>query len=418
MYNFSNIIAMIGRLDMKKNLKIASVIALLFAFQSCTNAFAPDTSVNTDYLACDYSRLVAYTKNPSDNIFISPELSIGILDIDKEMTISKVINDDFNLDMDIDVNSKKQLKPKAKVIEGYKIKDDGSSECVEKVMTPKLKKYNDGYQTIVQDDVENIDIDIVDINGLPQKTKPAKVAKVPKQKDTTRVSWFKNLFNRDKTKTIAQKSKESEVFDSDTIASDFNNSDAKKISKPKVEKVKPVKVAKEKPIKVAKVSEPKVEKVKPVKVAKEKPIKVAKEKPVKVAKVSEPKVEKVKPVKVAKEKPIKIAKEKPIKVAKEKSVKVAKVSEPKVEKVKLVKVAKEKPIKIAKEKPVKVAKVSEPKHTISTQSSNIGVLNNAVMHAAEGSENVRYELAPAKSEVQETSQELVKVATVGEPKVE
>ena len=404
---------------MKKEVYISLIILMLLVVQNYAKAYVvytPDSDIKFNYVSYDYNNLLALV-TMSNNILPDVDTEKILLDIDSDMSIAKIIDDDFSLEMDLDANAKKQIKPKANIIEGYKI-DSKTSKCVEKVMKPHVKKYKIQEENIIGDEIENIDVDkVTDIKEVAVKQKQERIAKEKKQRQeriakanqqkkerTGLLSWFR----RDKTKIAKiDETMPSKISDVSNLTSNKNvnklaqtdqnvsrsltknntsvkNSkiaenteiltdevfDADKMEQPKLqqkkhherkkeemhiakENLKLAKPQKEKPVKVAKVTEPKVEKVKPVKVAKAAEPKVEKVKPVKVAKVAEPKVEKVKPVKVAKVAEPKVEKVKP--------VKVAKVAEPKVEKVKPVKVAKVAEPKVEKVKPIKVAKVAEPK---------------------------------------------------------
>ena len=128
---------------MKNKLRAIIALALLCAFQNFSNAntaYVHDDAYN--YLAYDCSRIIAFNNNYSDNIFTTPDIGFTFVDVDGEMSISKVIDDDFSLEMDLDVNSKKQIRPKARVIEGQKI-DTKTPKFVEKVWDyySKANKY-------------------------------------------------------------------------------------------------------------------------------------------------------------------------------------------------------------------------------------------------------------------------------------
>ena len=395
---------------MKNKLRAIIALALLCAFQNFSNAnttYVHDDAYN--YLAYDCSRIIAFNNNYSDNIFTTPDIGFTFVDVDGEMSISKVIDDDFSLEMDLDVNSKKQIRPKARVIEGQKI-DTKTPKFVEKVMIPHLKKHKIKDE-IVEDKYDNLDIDqVADVDGLVKKQKQDKKERLAKAKShKERLGWF-NFFRRGKTTTVAADNKSKKANDSGWVAlnntekladnSEFdidrdNLQSPALIKKEKVKKTKPHTVKTEKPVKVAKVVEPKPVKVKPQKaekvanVSEPKVEKVKTEKPIKVAKVVEPKPVKVKPQKVekvatpttaittsraysnnmisissimtsSKNRPLSIMnidtshsfvhteRKEHSKVKPQKVEKVAKVSEPKVEKVKT-------------EKPVKIAKVVEPK---------------------------------------------------------
>ena len=454
---------------MKNKLRAIIALALLCAFQNFSNAntaYVHDDAYN--YLAYDCSRIIAFNNNYSDNIFTTPDIGFTFVDVDGEMSISKVIDDDFSLEMDLDVNSKKQIRPKARVIEGQKI-DTKTPKFVEKVMIPHLKKHKIKDE-IVEDKYDNLDIDqVADVDGLVKKQKQDKKERLAKAKShKERLGWF-NFFRRGKTTTVAADNKSKKANDSGWVAlnntekladnSEFdidrdNLQSPALIKKEKVKKTKPHTVKTEKPVKVAKVvepkpvkvkpqkaekiakvSEPKVEKVKtekPIKVAKvveSKPVKVKPQKTEKIAKVSELKVEKVKT-----EKPIKIAKviePKPVKVKLQKVEKVANVSEPKVEKVKT-----EKPIKIAKVvepkpvkvKPQKVEKVATPTTAITTSRaySNNMISISSIMTSSKNRPlsimNIDTSHSFVHTERKEHSkvkpQKVEKVAKVSEPKVE
>ena len=430
---------------MKNKLRAIIALALLCAFQNFSNAntaYVHDDAYN--YLAYDCSRIIAFNNNYSDNIFTTPDIGFTFVDVDGEMSISKVIDDDFSLEMDLDVNSKKQIRPKARVIEGQKI-DTKTPKFVEKVMIPHLKKHKIKDE-IVEDKYDNLDIDqVADVDGLVKKQKQDKKERLAKAKShKERLGWF-NFFRRGKTTTVAADNKSKKANDSGWVAlnntekladnSEFdidrdNLQSPALIKKEKVKKTKPHTIKTEKPVKVAKVvepkpvkvkpqkaekiakvSEPKVEKVKtekPIKIAKvvePKPVKVKPQKAEKIAKVSEPKVEKVKteePIKVAK-----VVEPKPVKVKPQKVEKVAQVSEPKVEKVKtekpikVAKVVEPKPVKVKPQKVEKVANVSEPKvEKVKTEKP---------VKVAKVVEPKPVKVKPQKAE---------KVANVSEPKVE
>ena len=430
---------------MKNKLRAIIALALLCAFQNFSNAntaYVHDDAYN--YLAYDCSRIIAFNNNYSDNIFTTPDIGFTFVDVDGEMSISKVIDDDFSLEMDLDVNSKKQIRPKARVIEGQKI-DTKTPKFVEKVMIPHLKKHKIKDE-IVEDKYDNLDIDqVADVDGLVKKQKQDKKERLAKAKShKERLGWF-NFFRRGKTTTVAADNKSKKANDSGWVAlnntekladnSEFdidrdNLQSPALIKKEKVKKTKPHTIKTEKPVKVAKVVEPKPVKVKPqkaekiAKVSEPKVEKVKTEEPIKVAKVVEPKPVKVKPQKVEKvaqvsepkvekvktEKPIKVAKvvePKPVKVKPQKVEKVANVSEPKVEKVKtekpvkVAKVVEPKPVKVKPQKAEKVANVSEPK-----------------VEKVKTEKPIKVAKVVEPKPVKVKPQKVEKVANVSEPKVE
>jgi len=314
---------------MKKIHSTLLLIAAMLIVQSYSYASIVD--FNPDLLAYSY------------NIDIPEYSSINLLYND--LSIAGIVNDDFTLEQDIDIESKKRIRPKANILNGFKVEDDNSSKCVEKIINPKLKKERIKKYDVAEDDVENLDIDKVDdVKALTKRTRKPKIAKTEKKE---RISWF-NIFKRkSKTETVAMQNTMPDIEDIDKIDNSVKNTTEPKLNEsivqspqkieeetikaPKVkeERVTPVKVAEAKPEKVKPVKAPKVkeERVKPVKIAEAKPEKV---KPVKAPKVKE---ERVKPVKIAEAKPEKI---KPVKApkVKEERVKPVKIAEAKPEKVK------------------------------------------------------------------------------------
>ena len=315
---------------MRKLVKSALICAILFNMG--VMSFANNIN-KTDYFTPknnSYRQLIAYSNVPVDNIFTSPDIEMCILGIDDSMSVAKVINDDFSLEMDLDVNSKKQIRPKTNIIEGYKI--NTSTKCVEKVMKPHVKKYRFNDEEVVEE-VENIDIDrVVDVKDVVKKQKQDKKERIAKAKANREKGGLLAFFKRNKSQTIAMTNEvenmpEIEDVDNPTQKSSSKKSDLiaenqpqrrpglfnpddysytrketktedvtpkpdkkeqAKLSKENLKLAKPergsVKVAKEKPVKVAKVEEPRG-KYK----AKAETVKVNPEKPVKVAKVKEPK---------------------------------------------------------------------------------------------------------------------------------
>ena len=343
---------------MKKFIYTSMIVASLIAVQNCSDAYityTPNSNIKFNYISCDYDKLIAYSNIPADNIFTSPEIGETVYDIDTEMSIAKIIDDDFNLELDLDANAKKQLKPKVNVIQGYKI--DSSPRCVEKVMKPHLKKYK-VQEELIGDEIENIDIDYVtDIKEVVKQQKQERIAKAQKEKAERIASnankqegkGFFGLFKRKSSQElIADSGVEkvtpssydnvikkvektsyvspemlasnqqpnndlSSLFDADrttevkTISASSKTiesaerRDRKEAERITRENLKLAKPTKDKPVKVAKVSEPKPEKIKPVKtekIAKAEPKveKIKSEKPVRVAKVEQPKITEVKPV--------------------------------------------------------------------------------------------------------------------------
>ena len=308
---------------MKKLVKAAVVCVLAISTQMSVFTNAEDTDIKTlTQKICQpnsYSKLLVYNNIPVDNFYTAPDIGLTTIDIDDTMAIAKVIDNDFSLEMDLDVNSKKQLKPKATIIEGYK------NETEKEQKQNKVRNYE---ETVVED-VENIDIDrVVDVKDTVKKQKQEKKERIAKAKANKERIGFLGFFKRNKTQTVAMQDETKNM----PVIEDIDNTVQKSYAlvPKKVEEVNSNDVfdadkiatlnQREKKKNVAKVNEPKVTKEKgvneKVRVAKVTEPKVAKEKPVKVAKVSEPKVTKEKPVKVAKEKPVKVAKEKPVKVAK------------------------------------------------------------------------------------------------------
>ena len=261
---------------MSRLLKTCAVVALVLSIHNYSHAFDTNKLANWNYLAYgyNYKKLLAYSNNPIDNIFITPE-------INHDLSVAKVINDDFSLEMDLDVNSKKQLKPKANILPNEK--RENSSKCVEKVIKPHLDNYK-AYDEIVEEDVANLDIDkVVDVKDAVKKQKQERKEKLAKIKNENkeRISWF-NIFKRDKSKqeTVAmQQEIVPEIDDIDgakplsnnkslishsennnlsAIANDefdIDNLDTQNVNynnKINPEKMEPLKIQPEKPVKVAK----------------------------------------------------------------------------------------------------------------------------------------------------------------------
>ena len=283
---------------MKKIIQTAAIIVLLAGIQNYAGAFDTNRFMNMNHLAYNYNykKLLAYSNNPIDNVFVTPE-------INQDLSVAKVIDKDFSLEMDLDVNSKKQIKPKANIIPDEK--KDNSSKCVQKVMKPHLDKKYKVNNEISEEDVANLDIDkVTDVKDMVKKQKQQRKEKIAKAKTEPkeRIGWF-SFLKRDKSKTdkIAVRNENlPEIDDIDNVSeAAVSNVETERFKKNanKTEEKTVVSKTEEKPVKVAKVAEPKPEKVKPVKAEKEKPVKVAK---VKEEKVVTPKPEKVKPIKVAK----------------------------------------------------------------------------------------------------------------------
>ena len=343
--------------------KYLSAILLALSFTAIQNIslaelYPCDYSNNFSYIAYSYDDILAFS-TAVDNFKATPSPDAIMLDINTEMSMSKIIDDDFSLEMDLDANAKKQIKPKATVIEGYKY-DTKSSKCVEKVMKPHLKKYK-VQEEVIGDEIDNIDVDKLTETDIKQEAKKQKSERIAKEKSQKklqkqskeRIAWF-NIFKRKPTEQkIAQvkqkpdltkdinnslepKSKQStkQTVDTNKLAdnSDFDVDNLQSKPSPKQstinkkeeariarENLKLAKPEKQKPVKVAKKLEPKP--IKPEKVSKPKPSKIAKAKvkPVKIAEA------KVKPVKTTEIKPIKVAeaKVKPVKTKEIKPVKVA-----------------------------------------------------------------------------------------------
>ena len=378
---------------MRKKYNTLLVILSLLSLQTCNYASLSDVNllnfnVNENLISMNYDAI---------NEFV-------LFDIDANALIASVVDKDFSLDKDIDIESKKRLRPKANILNGFKV-EDSHSKCVEKVIQPKLKKHRFKNVEVVADDSENLDIDKVE--NIKELTKKRKSQKIAKAKDDKRISWF-SFKRKNKTETVANSNvdRTSEftnfgIIDDAVLSSanvDIDLSQPSKVSKTKENVVshkvethqkniskQEIKTTENSNIKkeeiIETVSEPNVKEEQvvansePVDTLKEqknvsevsdaksndsvnsfdkdnfdidldnnlpnKNIKQKAEKPVKVAKVHE---EKVKPVKVVK-----------VHEEKVKPVKVAKVQEPKVKPVKVAKVAE------PKVKPVKVAKVVEPK---------------------------------------------------------
>ena len=345
---------------------------------------------------------IAYVK-PSNNVYEPTKNIIPVSNMDN--SVARLVNEDFTLDQDIDFASKKQLRPKADILDGYKV--DDRPDCVKKVVQPKLQKKKIKRVEAAKDDFENFDIDKVDdvkdytkkemqkrkiatskkkervsFFSFLRKNRASKIAKVESNdiEDNVDVSLSSDFINKEKNDVLNVESNVQKISDNEVIETVPEKQDFEDIDKilPKVEYTETVAnnelplenniteltnqnfeknedidfsndvVQKVKPVKVAKVKQ---ERVKSVKVAKVKPERV---KPVKIAKVKQ---ERVKPAKVAKVKPERV---KPVKIAKVKQEKVkpVKVAKVKQEKVKPVNVAKVKPERV---KPVKVVKVKQKK---------------------------------------------------------
>ena len=416
---------------MRKKYNTLLVILSLLSLQTCNYASLSDVNllnfnVNENLISMNYDAI---------NEFV-------LFDIDANALIASVVDKDFSLDKDIDIESKKRLRPKANILNGFKV-EDSHSKCVEKVIQPKLKKHRFKNVEVVADDSENLDIDKVE--NIKELTKKRKSQKIAKAKDDKRISWF-SFKRKNKTETVANSNvdRTSEftnfgIIDDAVLSSanvDIDLSQPSKVSKTKENVVshkvethqkniskQEIKTTENSNIKkeeiIETVSEPNVKEEQvvansePVDTLKEeknvsevsdaksndsvnsfdndnfdidldnnlpnKNIKQKAEKPVKVAKVHE---EKVKPVKVAK-----------VHEEKVKPVKVAKVTEPKV-------------------KPVKVAKVKEQKQQ---EFINVGLLNNAVLSSA--SVDVDLKKPSTKKVAKSEKVKPVKVVKVHEEKV-
>ena len=177
---------------MRKFINTFLVIASLVSIQNCSNAdfgFSPNIDNKYTFISRDYNRLVAYGNIPVDNIFTSPNIGEVYSDMDENVFISKIIEDDFNLELDLDANAKKQIKPKATVIEGYKM--ETSKKCTEKVMVPKVKKYKIQQDDLIGDEIENIDIDhVTDIKTATLEERKTRTSGISKRREKRLVLWF------------------------------------------------------------------------------------------------------------------------------------------------------------------------------------------------------------------------------------
>ena len=173
---------------MRKKYNTLLVILSLLSLQTCNYASLSDVNllnfnVNENIISMNYDAI---------NEFV-------LFDIDANALIASVVDKDFSLDKDIDIESKKRLRPKANILNGFKV-EDPHSKCVEKVIQPKLKKHRFKNVEVVADDSENLDIDKVE--NIKELTKKRKSQKIAKAKDDKRISWF-SFKRKNKTETVA-----------------------------------------------------------------------------------------------------------------------------------------------------------------------------------------------------------------------
>ncbi|MCD8378126.1 MAG: hypothetical protein LUB59_04980, partial [Candidatus Gastranaerophilales bacterium] len=185
-----------------------SIIMPVLMFQTCVMAEVCDLFIKNDLYKSQY--LLSY--NVLDRNFISCDIAAAIFESDN-FFIAGIVDKDFSLENDIDIESKKRLRPKADVLNGFKVEEDNSSKCVEKVITPKMKHRRIKNSEIAVDE-ENIDIDKVDdIKALKKAHKKPKVAKADKPE---RVSWFGKLFGKkSKTEVVAMQGGNKDITDID-----------------------------------------------------------------------------------------------------------------------------------------------------------------------------------------------------------
>ena len=403
---------------MRKKYNTLLVILSLLSLQTCNYASLSDINllnfnVNENIISMNYDAI---------NEFV-------LFDIDANALIASVVDKDFSLDKDIDIESKKRLRPKANILNGFKV-EDPHSKCVEKVIQPKLKKHRFKNVEVVADDSENLDIDKVE--NIKELTKKRKSQKIAKAKDDKRISWF-SFKRKNKTETVANSNvdRTSEftnfgIIDDAVLSSanvDIDLSQPSKVSKTKENVVshkvethqkniskQEIKTTENSNIKkeeiIETVSEPNVKEEQVV--ANSEPVDTFKEQK-NVSEVSDAKSNDSvnsfdndnfdidldnnlpnKNIKQKAEKPVKVAK---VHEEKVKPVKVAKVQEPKV-------------------KPVKVAKVKEQKQQ---EFINVGLLNNAVLSSA--SVDVDLTKSSTKKVAKSEKVKPVKVAKVHEEKV-
>ena len=416
---------------MRKKYNTLLVILSLLSLQTCNYASLSDVNllnfnVNENLISMNYDAI---------NEFV-------LFDIDANALIASVVDKDFSLDKDIDIESKKRLRPKANILNGFKV-EDPHSKCVEKVIQPKLKKHRFKNVEVVADDSENLDIDKVE--NIKELTKKRKSQKIAKAKDDKRISWF-SFKRKNKTETVANSNvdRTSEftnfgIIDDAVLSSanvDIDLSQPSKVSKTKENVVshkvethqkniskQEIKTTENSNIKkeeiIETVSEPNVKEEQVV--ANSEPVDTFKEQK-NVSEVSDAKSNDSvnsfdndnfdidldnnlpnKNIKQKAEKPVKVAK---VHEEKVKPVKVAKVHEEKVKSVKVAKVHEE------KIKPVKVAKVKEQKQQ---EFINVGLLNNAVLSSA--SVDVDLTKSSTKKVAKSEKVKPVKVAKVHEERV-